>query len=300
MSIETNERAVSSDHKNRVRNARRSLDFIIDQDWISYSLAEHNRWDRLFKRSRETLRDRACGEFIAMMNTLELSDSGIPDMEKLSERLEKITGWCVVPVAGLVPDDIFFNHLANKRFPAGAFIRSEQQMDYLEEPDIFHDIFGHVPLLANPIYSDFMQAYGKGGQRSIQLGQLAHLARLYWYTVEFGLIRTTAGLRIFGAGIVSSTAESVFALESDSPNRIGFDLERVMRTKYVIDTFQPTYFVIDSFEQLLDDCYKDFGPIYERIRAAPDIEACELTDNDEVITRGSLGYFKDKHDITST
>ena len=300
MSIETNERAVSSDHKNRVRNARRSLDFIIDQDWISYSLAEHDRWDRLFKRSRETLRDRACGEFIAMMNTLELSDSGIPDMEKLSKRLEKITGWCVVPVAGLVPDDVFFNHLANKRFPAGAFIRSEQQMDYLEEPDIFHDIFGHVPLLANPIYSDFMQAYGKGGQRSVQLGQLQHLARLYWYTVEFGLIRTTAGLRIFGAGIVSSTAESVFALESDSPNRIGFDLERVMRTKYVIDTFQPTYFVIDSFEQLLDDCYRDFGPIYERTRTAPDIEAYELIDNDEVITRGSLGYFKDKHDITST
>src|SRR5215470_5619083 len=142
MSIDTNERAVSSEHKNRVRNARRSLDFTIDQDWISYSLAEHDRWDRLFKRSRETLRDRACDEFIAMMNTLKLSDSGIPNMEKLSERLEKITGWRVVPVAGLVPDDIFFNHLANKRFPAGAFIRSEQQMDYLEEPDIFHDIFG--------------------------------------------------------------------------------------------------------------------------------------------------------------
>lgn len=300
MSIDTNERAVSSEHKTRVRNARRSLDFTIDQDWISYSVAEHDRWDRLFKRSRETLRDRACDEFIAMMNTLKLSDSGIPNMEKLSERLEKITGWRVVPVAGLVPDDIFFNHLANKRFPAGAFIRSEQQMDYLEEPDIFHDIFGHVPLLANPIYSDFMQAYGKGGQRSKQLGQLPHLARLYWYTVEFGLIRTTAGLRIFGAGIVSSTAESVFALESDSPNRIGFDLERVMRTKYVIDTFQPTYFVIDSFEQLLDDCYQDFDPIYERIRAAPDIEANELIDNDEVITRGDLGYFKDKRDITRT
>jgi len=300
MSIDTNERAVSSEHKTRVRNARRSLDFTIDQDWISYSVAEHDRWDRLFKRSRETLRDRACDEFIAMMNTLKLSDAGIPNMEKLSERLEKITGWRVVPVAGLVPDDIFFNHLANKRFPAGAFIRSEQQMDYLEEPDIFHDIFGHVPLLANPIYSDFMQAYGKGGQRSVQLGQLPHLARLYWYTVEFGLIRTTAGLRIFGAGIVSSTAESVFALESDSPNRIGFDLERVMRTKYVIDTFQPTYFVIDSFEQLLDDCYRDFDPIYERIRVATDIEANELIDNDEVITRGDLGYFKDKRDITRT
>src|SRR5262249_21731740 len=137
-------------------------------------------------------------------------------------------------------------------------------------------------------------AYGKGGQRSIRLGQLPHLARLYWYTVEFGLIRTKAGLRIFGAGIVSSTAESVFALENDSPNRIGFDLERVMRTKYVIDDFQQTYFVIDSFEQLLADCYQDFGPIYKRLRSAPDIEAHELIDNDEVLTRGSLGYFKDR------
>jgi len=293
MSIAVKE-SVSSDQKNRFRNARRNLDFTVDQEWISYSAAEHDRWDRLFKRSQETLRDRACDEFIAMMNALKLSDSGIPHMEKLSERLEKITGWCVVPVAGLVPDGIFFNHLANKRFPAGAFIRSEQEMDYLEEPDIFHDIFGHVPLLANPIYSDFMQAYGKGGQRATQLGQLPHLARLYWYTVEFGLIRTKAGLRIFGAGIVSSTAESLFALESDSPNRVGFDLERVMRTKYVIDNFQRTYFVIDSFEQLLDDCYQDFGPIYERIRLAPDIEACELIDNDEVIARGNLSYFKDR------
>ena len=293
MSIAVKE-SVSSDQRNRFRNARRNLDFTVDQEWISYSAAEHDRWDRLFKRSQETLRDRACDEFIAMMNALKLSDSGIPHMEKLSERLEEITGWCVVPVAGLVPDDIFFDHLANKRFPAGAFIRSEQEMDYLEEPDIFHDIFGHVPLLANPVYSDFMQAYGKGGQRAMQLGQLPHLERLYWYTVEFGLIRTKAGLRIFGAGIVSSTAESIFALESDSPNRVGFDLERVMRTKYVIDNFQRTYFVIDSFEQLLDDCYQDFGPIYERIRLAPDIEACELIDSDEVIARGNLSYFKDR------
>src|SRR5215813_5873108 len=220
MSIETNERAVSSDHKNRVRNARRSLDFTIDQDWISYSAAEHDRWDRLFKRSQETLRERTCDEFIMMMNALKLSDSGIPNMEKLSERLEQISGWSVVPVAGLVPDDIFFNHLANKRFPAAAFIRPEQEMDYLEEPDIFHDIFGHVPLLANPVYANFMQAYGAGGQRAIRLDRLPNLARLYWYTVEFGLMRTKAGLRIFGAGIMSSYSESVFALESDSPNRV--------------------------------------------------------------------------------
>jgi phenylalanine-4-hydroxylase len=291
MSIAIKEQSVSSGAKNRFRNARRNPDFTIDQDWISYSAEEHDRWDRLFKRSQAILRDRACDEFIAMMNALKLSESGIPDMGKLSDRLEKITGWRVVPVAELVPDDVFFNHLANRRFPAGAFIRPEAEMDYLKEPDIFHDIFGHVPLLANPVYSDFMQAYGKGGQRAMQLGRLPNLARLYWYTVEFGLIRTKAGLRIFGAGILSSTTESVFALESDSPNRIAFDLDRVMRTKYVIDDFQQTYFVIDSFKELLDDCYQDFGPIYERMRMATDIEAHELLDSDEVLTRGTLAYF---------
>src|SRR5262249_1966734 len=235
MSVATKERLSGSGPKNRFRNAPHNPDFTFDQNWASYSAAEHDRWDRLFKRSRTILQDRACDEFIAMMNALRLSESGIPNMEKLSDRLEKITGWRVVPVAELVPDDIFFDHLANRRFPAGAFIRPEQEVDYLKEPDIFHDIFGHVPLLANPVCSDFMGCIGRGGQRAVQLGRLQNLARLYWYTVEFGLIRSKAGLRIFGAGIASSVAESVFALESDSPNRVAFNLERVMRTKYVID-----------------------------------------------------------------
>jgi phenylalanine-4-hydroxylase len=231
--------------KNRYRDVPRNADYTIDQAWASYTGAEHDRWDRLFK-------------------------------------------------AELVPDEVFFSHLANRRFPAGAFIRPEEEMDYLEEPDVFHDIFGHVPLLANPVYSDFMQAYGKGGQRAISLGMLPNLARLYWYTVEFGLIRTSAGLRIFGAGIMSSTTESVFALESSSPNRIFFELERVMRTKYLIDDFQQTYFVIESFEKLLNDCYQDFAPIYERIRTATDIEAHDVLNGDDVVTRGTLAYFKKK------
>jgi phenylalanine-4-hydroxylase len=294
MSVAVKDKAIESGSKNRYRNAPRNPDYTIGQDWPSYSAAEHDRWDRLFKRSQAVLHERACDEFTAMMHTLKLSESGIPDMERLSDRLDKITGWRVVPVAELVPDDVFFDHLANRRFPAGAFIRSEQEMDYLEEPDVFHDVFGHVPLLANPVYSNFMQAYGKGGQRAISLGRLPNLARLYWYTVEFGLLRTPAGLRIFGAGIMSSTTESVFALESHSPNRIAFDLERVMRTKYLIDDFQQTYFVIESFEKLLDDCYQDFAPIYERLGSATDIEPDQVLDGDDVVTRGTLAYFDEK------
>ena len=293
MSTVTNEPPAGK-HENRYRNARRNPDFTIDQDWKSYTPAEHDRWDRLFKRQHDVLRDRACDEFLVMLDRLQLSESGIPDMERLSNRLQAMTGWRVVPVTDLVPDEIFFDHLANKRFPAGAFIRPEEQLDYLEEPDVFHDVFGHVPLLANPAYSDFMQAYGRGGQRAMRLGRLANLARLYWYTVEFGLVRSSAGLRLFGAGIMSSAAESVFALESDSPHRIAFDLERVMRTKYIIDDFQQTYFVIDSFERLLEDCYQDFGPLYERLASATDIEADEVVPGDRVLTRGTLAYFKDK------
>jgi phenylalanine-4-hydroxylase len=280
--------------RNRYRNAAQNADHTIDQQWASYTAAEHDRWDRLFRRSQAILQNRACDEFTAMMQALKLSESGIPDMARLSERLEKITGWRVVPVAGLVPDEIFFDHLANRRFPAGAFIRSEQEMDYLEEPDIFHDVFGHVPLLANPVYANFMEAYGKGGQRAMSLGLLPNLARLYWYTVEFGLIRQAGGLRLFGAGIMSSTTESVFALDDASPNRIAFNLERVMRTKYIIDDFQQTYFVIESFEKLLEECYRDFGPLYERLKLAADIEAHEIVPGDEVVTRGTLAYFKKK------
>ena len=280
--------------KNRYLNAKRNPDYTIDQDWASYSAEEHDRWDRLFGRSVEVLQGRACPEFLDAMRTLQLSEAGIPDMAKLSDRLEPISGWRVVPVTELVPDDIFFDHLANRRFPAGAFIRPESEMDYLQEPDVFHDVFGHVPLLANPAYSDFMQAYGEGGQRALKRGMLKNLARLYWYTVEFGLVRSSEGLKLFGAGIMSSATESVFALESDAPHRIAFSLERVMRTNYIIDDFQQTYFVIDSFEKLLEACYQDFGEIYDRLETASTIEPDQTVPTDAVITRGTLAYFKGK------
>lgn len=280
--------------KNRYAGAPCNADWTIDQNWPSYSAEEHDRWNRLFARQAKLLPGRACKEAIDAMARLELSNGGVPDFEILSERLFAITGWSVIAVAGLIPDDAFFEHLANRRFPAGAFIRPERELDYLEEPDVFHDVFGHVPLLANPVYAEFMEAYGKAGRKALARGQLHNLARLYWYTIEFGLMDTPDGLRIFGAGILSSPAETIFSLADSSPNRIAFDLERVMRTRYIINDFQQTYFVIESFERLLEECYQDFDPLYDRLRLAPDLEAHELAPNDRVLTKGDFRYFRAK------
>jgi len=209
----------------------------------------------------------------------------------LNERLSALTGWRVVAVPGLVPDAVFFDHLAHRRFPAANFIRRADQLDYLQEPDVFHDVFGHVPLLTDPVFADYMQAYGEGGLRALGLGRLHNLARLYWYTVEFGLMESPAGLRIYGAGIVSSRTESIFALESSSPHRIGFDLERVMRTPYRIDDFQQIYFVIPSLQGLLGVTTKtNFGPIYARLAEAPDIAIASVAPNDKVLSRGTQAY----------
>jgi len=241
-------------------------DFTIDQCWNEYTANEHSVWDTLYARQLEILQDRAAPVFWRGLERLELSRSGIPNLVRLNKSLKAMTGWEIVMVPHLVPDDVFFNHLANRRFPAGRFIRGADQLDYLQEPDVFHDIFGHVPMLAHPVFADYMQAYGQGGLRALKHGQLKNLARLYWYTVEFGLIQTSEGTRIYGAGIVSSASESVFALESDVPNRLGFDLLRIMQTEYEIDQFQKTYFVIDSYDQLFDATQQNFGPIYDTLR----------------------------------
>ncbi|MEL7465567.1 MAG: phenylalanine 4-monooxygenase [Pseudomonadota bacterium] len=269
-------------------------DFTIDQRWASYSPEEHARWDALTKRMMAILPGRACRAFMDATEALKLSDGGIPDFEALSDRLEARTGWRVVGVPGLVPDEAFFDHLANRRFPAGCFIRDADEMDYIEEPDVFHDVFGHVPLLANPAYADFMEAYGEGGLRAMERGRLKNLARLYWYTIEFGLIREDDGLRLFGAGIMSSPTETVFALEDASPNRVAFDLERVMRTNYRIDDFQQTYFAIDSFEALLEAAMSDFGPLYDRLGSGSDYAPEDIVEGDDVVDQGTQAYFSAK------
>jgi len=266
-------------------------DWTIPQDWGSYTEQEHAVWDRLFARQAGMLPTRVVPAFMEGLDVLRMSKPGIPDFDELNERLHRATGWQVVAVPGLVPDEMFFDHLANRRFVAGRFIRTPEQLDYLQEPDIFHDVFGHVPLLVHPVFADYMQAYGEGGLRAAKLGMIEALARLYWYTVEFGLIRDRGDLKLYGAGIVSSYGESLFALDDPSPHRIGFDLERVMRSQYRIDDYQQNYFVIDSFDDLLQQTRDaDFGPIYERLRGHEPIEVGVLLPTDRVLHAGTQDY----------
>ena len=265
-------------------------DWTIDQDWAAYTPAEHQVWMTLYERQAALLPGRACDAFLNGLDALDLHRGGIPEFERINEELRRLTGWSVVAVPGLVPDEVFFDHLANRRFPAGRFIRKPDELDYLEEPDVFHDVFGHVPMLTDPIFADYMQAYGAGGLRALGQGQLHNLARLYWYTVEFGLMETAQGLRIYGAGIVSSRSESIFALDDPSPNRIGFDLERLMRTPYRIDDFQQVYFVIPSLEALRETTLQDFGAIYQRLKQGEDVAIDAVLPTDKVHTHGTQAY----------
>ncbi|WP_174300432.1 phenylalanine 4-monooxygenase [Caulobacter sp. S45] len=267
-----------------------AADWTIAQGWNGYTTEEHSTWLTLYDRQMAVLPGRACNAFLHGLDALDLRGEGVPDFTRISERLQALTGWSVVAVPGLIPDDVFFDHLASRRFPAGNFIRKPHELDYLKEPDVFHDVFGHVPMLTDPVFADYMAAYGRGGARALQLGRLHNLARLYWYTVEFGLMQSAAGLRIYGAGIVSSRTESVFSLEDGSPNRIAFDLQRVMRTPYRIDDFQQTYFVIPSMDELLDVTQHDFGALYTALAGAKDIAITDLAPGDRVITRGHQEY----------
>jgi len=265
-------------------------DWTIDQGWERYTAEEHAVWQRLYERQAKLLPGRACDEFVDGLQRLPIAADAIPDFRRLSDVLDKATGWQVVAVPGLVPDEVFFEHLANRRFPAGQFIRQPRQLDYLEEPDVFHDVFGHVPMLMHPVLADYIQAYGVGGLRAQRLGVLPQLARVYWYTVEFGIVQQGEGFRIYGSGIASSYAESVFALDDPSPNRVRFDLERVMRTRYRIDDFQETYFVLGSLNELLELARIDFAPVYARVSGQPEVEPGEVLASDRVVARGSGAY----------
>lgn len=246
-------------------------DHTIEQNWADYSDDQHAIWRLLFERQQRLLIGRACREYLDGLQALDVAAGGIPDFRRLSDILDRATGWRIVAVPGLVPDDVFFALLAERRFPSTYFIRRRDQLDYLQEPDVFHDICGHVPLLMNPVFADYMQAYGRGGLKALGLGHLTRLARLYWYTVEFGLIATPEGLRIYGSGILSSAGESVYSLDDPRPRRVHFDLRRIMRTRYHIDRYQETYFVIDDFAELFAATRPDFAPIYREVALLPEI-----------------------------
>jgi len=256
--------------------ARARADYTCEQDYAQYSAADHDTYRRLYARQVQQLPGLACNEFIAAVQQLGAPDR-IPRFDAISERLIKATRWQVVSVPGLIPEEAFFALLAARKFPVTDWLRKPEEFDYIVEPDVFHDLFGHVPLLFNPVFADYMQAYGAGGLKASRLDACELLARLYWYTVEFGLIETKAGLRAYGAGILSSAGELRHSIVSAEPQRIAFDLKRLMRTKYRIDSYQASYFVIDSFDQLFAATAPDFTPVYcavrDQIAAAGEVEA---------------------------
>jgi phenylalanine-4-hydroxylase len=273
-------------HKLRGDYSRMRPDYTVDQEWDEYTPEQHELWRRLYRRQMGLVPGYASDEFCDTLATLNFGE-GIPRFDAINRMLRPATSWQLVAVPGLVPDLTFFDHLANRRFPVTVWLREPGEFDYIVEPDVFHDFFGHVPMLFNPVFADYMQAYGRGGIKAHALGAIEMLARLYWYTVEFGLIETPRGLRTYGAGILSSGGEISYCLESPEPNRIGFDLLRIMRTNYKIDTFQETYFVIRDFEQLFEATAPDFTPYYESLGGKEAYPASAVLATDKVYNRGT-------------
>ncbi|MBD3730945.1 MAG: phenylalanine 4-monooxygenase [Sphingomonadales bacterium] len=269
----------------------------IGDDWLeprqhAYGAEENAVWNDLFARQMEVLPGRAASAFMAGLDKLDMGRGGVPDFGELSAELGKLTGWSVVPVPMLIPDHVFFWHLANRRFPAGNFIRTRETFDYIQEPDVFHDVFGHVPMLTDPVYADYMQEYGRAGWKAMRYNRLKALGALYWYTVEFGLILEAPGdVRAYGAGILSGPTEAVFATEARSPNRIMLNVDRVMRTDYVISDLQPTYFVIESFADLFHQTVdRDFDRLYRSLAPAFTYANSAVIDVDDVLHRGTQEY----------
>jgi phenylalanine-4-hydroxylase len=262
-------------------------DWTVDQPIATYTSDDHALWAELYARQSRLVADHAAPAFVKALAAMDCAQA-IPSMESLSKRLRASTGWEVVAVPGLLPDDVFFAHLANRRFPASWWIRTRAEIDYLVEPDVFHDIFGHVPLLFDPVFADYLQQYGLAGPKAIAHDAVPILARLYWYMVEFGLILVDGNVKAYGAGMLSSFGETQFSVTSPSPNRIGFDLERVMRTRYWIDRYQSTYFVLDSFEQLFRASIDtDFAPLYATIKAVEPYAPDAIVPSDRVLNAGT-------------
>lgn len=230
--------------------SRCRADFTVPQDYSDYTDADQTVWRTLCDRQTKLTKQFAHRSYLDGVAALGLIDR-VPDFETVSDKLSAMTGWTLVAVPGLIPAEPFFDHLANRRFPVTNWLRSMDELDYIVEPDMFHDFFGHVPILTQPDFADFMQRYGEKALELIPLGGDQIITRLYWYTAEFGLIQEPGqDLKVFGAGLMSSFSELRFAAESDEANRVPMDIETVMRTDYEIDAFQRAYFVLPSFEAL--------------------------------------------------
>ncbi len=257
---------------------------VTHEQWESFTQTDHTTWQILFERQSLLLQERAAAEIIQGLEKLEICNNQIPKISVLNNILERKTGFSIVPVKGFIPEGLFFKCLSERKFPSTCFIRKPNQLDYLEEPDIFHDVFGHVPLLVNPVFADFMELFGRKGLEAIEAGMLEFAATLYWFTVEFGLIQSTNGLRIYGAGITSSKGESIYSLDSEVPTRIKFNALRVMKTRYHIDSFQKTYFVIESFEQLFNALRNlNWKEVNEACMLLPEIEqGIALNDQEKI------------------
>ncbi len=282
----------TTDKKSGLRGNYQAMaaDYRIEQDYSQYSLAHQDVWQRLYQRQLDLLPNRACTVFIEALKRLDFSKA-IPRLELVNKSLTAATGWELVAVPGLLPDEVFFTHLSQRRFPVTVWIREPHEFDYIVEPDLFHDFFGHLPMLFDPNLANYVQAYGIGALKALKLGGLGYLARLYWYTIEFGLIMEPAGLRAYGAGILSSPGELAHATspilpatESSSRQWLHFDLVRMMQTQYQIDRFQSTYFAIGSFEQLIEETAPDFSLLYKALGKLPELSPDAHDASDQPLT----------------
>ena len=285
---------MEDDKGHAILTAQTVEECIIDQNWGAYSAADHNTWKTLYNRQLETLKARVCEEYLEGLKTLHLVADTVPDFAQMNKHLRAAPGWEVLAVPGLIASKPFFSMLANRQFPAGTFIRTPEQLDYLEEPDIFHDVFGHIPLLSNPAYANYMQEYGRAGLAALEHKGIKFLARLNWYTIEFGLIKNNGEVKAYGAGIMSSYGEAKYLFNDPSANWLQFDIDRVLRTGYYIDDLQASYFTIDSFESLFKQCIeRPFIPLYEKFRAMPALTPFEIVEGDTVLRKGTGEYWRE-------
>ncbi len=259
-------------------------DWSVPQGWTEFSDADHARWNDLVARQSQSLIGHACDAFMDGLNALHLGEDGIPEFETFNPRFCAQTGWQAVAVPGVIPNDVFFRHLAERRFPVANFLRRHGSLDYNDEPDMFHDVFGHLPMFMDRTFGDFLAAYGRAGLRAEGLGVSELLGHLYLHTVEFGLIREGPSIRAYGAGLLSSYAETVHARTSPKARRLEFDLARMMRTQYLFDKFQPTYFVIESFAALLEEMETtSLSKVYETLRDQPSLAPGESHSDDRIV-----------------